>query len=118
MSERRNLPGRRPMETLRLEIGGAQALASIGYDPQTGYPLEVFLAGEKVGTDLWNVLHDTAVIISVALQYGVPAEVLAKSIARETERETLTMTDKPATIIGAVLDAIARRSHLTEVGDC
>lgn len=53
------------------------------------------------------IVADASVIISVALQHGVKAEALAASISRvpiEIDGEPV----KPASVLGAALDALVR----------
>ncbi len=80
--QRHRLPNRRPCETRTLEVAGQVFSATVGLDPNDGRPLEIFLSGVKDGTQLAAILDDTSVVISVALQYGIPAAALAKSVAR------------------------------------
>ena len=79
---RRRLPTRRPSETQTLYVGNLTFAATVGFDPQDGRPREVFLAGAKDGTDMAAILDDASVVMSVALQHGVSAAALAKSVAR------------------------------------
>ena len=61
------------------------------------------------------ILDDASVVISVALQHGIPAAALAKSVAR-LPSAPLTLSDlanpagpqhtAPASVIGAVLDLL------------
>ena len=79
---RRRLPDRRPSITQRIVADGQAYNATAGIDPETTRINEVFLAGGKVGSSMDAILGDAAVVISVALQHGVPIEALAKSVAR------------------------------------
>lgn len=103
---RRRLPNRRPSITAAIGADGMAAVATIGFDPATGRPAELFLAADKPGSALDALLADAGVAISVALQHGVPAAALAKSVARVP-----AALDGPATItaspIGAALDLVA-----------
>ena len=74
---RERLPNRRPAITETLEVAGQYFEASIGFDPATAQPRELFLAGAKDGSALAAILDDAAVVFSVALQHGIPAETLA-----------------------------------------
>lgn len=76
------LPNRRPSIIETIEIDGHSFTASIGFNPATGQPRELFLDGTKSGSALDGILNDAAVTISVALQHGVSAAALAKSVAR------------------------------------
>jgi hypothetical protein len=42
----------------------------------------VFLSCAKDGSGLAAILGDASAVVSVALQHGIPAQALAKSIAR------------------------------------
>ena len=80
--QRHRLPNRRPSETRTLEVAGQTFEATVGFDPADGMPRELFLTGAKSGSSLDTLLGDVAVVVSVALQHGVPAAALAKSISR------------------------------------
>ena len=106
---RRRLPNRRPAVTEEIGVGSMRLTATIGLD-RSGQPAEVFLSGAKDGSGLAAILADAAVVISVALQHGIPAAVLGKSIARLPES-----LDGPATAaaspIGAALDLLTRHEE-------
>jgi hypothetical protein len=103
---RRRLPNRRPALTQEIVVSGGTALAvTIGLDPD-GRPAEVFVNGGKTGSAMDFLLGDLAVIVSVALQCGVSARSMAKSIARLPESLDGPPT-KAASAAGAILDLIA-----------
>ena len=110
---RHRLPNRRPSYTETLEVAGQTFTATVGFDPGTCRPCEVFLTAGKEGSLINAMLADAAVVISVALQHGVSAQALAKSIGRLPEGP-VTPADldegKPARIpaspIGAALDLL------------
>ena len=77
--QRTRLPNRRPQITETLVVGGQVVQASVGFDPATGRPRELFLTGAKDGTDLAAILDDASVALSVALQHGVPPAALVTS---------------------------------------
>ena len=111
--DRKRLPNRRPSETLALHVGNHTFAATVGFDPEDGQPREVFLAGAKDGTDMAAILDDASVVISVALQHGVPAAALAKSVARLPSAPLTPLANPagprhtaPASIIGAALDLL------------
>ncbi len=76
------LPNRRPSHTETLEVAGQAVTATVGFDPANDQPRELFLTAGKEGSTLDALLADAAVVISVALQYGVSAQALAKSVGR------------------------------------
>jgi ribonucleoside-diphosphate reductase alpha chain len=110
-AQRVKLPNRRRVVRHRITIGNQIYDVDIGLSP-LGRPMEVFIAGPSAGSDLAAIAHDIATVISLALQHGLPPEVLAKSIARlpgqPTEALELGLVGDPATIIGVVLDLLTR----------
>ncbi len=111
---RHRLPTRRPSHIETLETAGQSFTACVGLDPETGQPRELFLNGKKEGSQVDALLSDAATIISVALQYGIPAAALAKSIGRlPTGPVTPADLDHapgrkvPASPIGAALDLVS-----------
>jgi hypothetical protein len=106
-AQRRRLPNRRRNETYDLVVNGSgtKVVATIGFD-ETGKPAEVFLNAGKVGSAIDALLGDSAVVISIALQHGIAAAALAKSVARMPE--TLDgPAIRAASPIGAALDLLA-----------
>ena len=85
-------------------MGGAILTATIGFD-EAGKPAEIFLSGAKDGSGLAAILEDASVVISVALQHGIPASALAKSVARIPENLDGPKVT-PASPIGAALDLL------------
>ncbi len=112
---RRRLPNRRQCETRTITVDGQTFEAMVGFDPEDGQPRELFLSGGKSGSMLDALLGDVAVVVSVALQHGVPPAALAKSISR-VPASPLAPTDlamaagprhtAPASVIGAALDML------------
>ena len=82
MSARQKLPNRRECHTETLTVDGQSFEATVGFYPKSGRPLELFMSAGKEGSLLNALLADAAVVISVALQSGVPAAALAKSVGR------------------------------------
>ncbi len=75
----------------------------------------MFLSGAKDGTDLAAILDDASVVLSVALQFGIPATALARSVARlpavplappYLDRPSNGRERQPASVIGAALDLV------------
>ena len=115
MPLRTRLPNRRPAHVETLEVAGQTFEACIGFDPATDRPKEVFLSGAKDGTDLAAILNDASVVLSVALQFGIPATALARSVAQlptvplappYSDQPGDSREKRPATVIGAVLDLV------------
>jgi hypothetical protein len=109
---RRRLPNRRRSETVDLTIGNMPFSATVGFDADDR-PQEVFLNGPKTGSAMSAILGDAAVTISIALQFGIPARALAKSVARLPIAPLAPpYLDAPpgahvaASVIGAALDVL------------
>ena len=112
---RDRLPNRRPNESETLEVNGKKFEACVGFDPESGWPREVFLTGAKEGSHDAAIQSDVATIISVAIQHGVPLAELAKSVGRAPDITSapgslgqLGAGSNPATPIGAGLDFALR----------
>ncbi len=110
---RQRLPNRRPAVTQTLAVGGQMFEATVGFDPETKQPREIFLSGGKQGSMLDALLGDAAVTISIALQHGVPASALAKSVGRlpagpvaPSDLDQPQTEKLPASPIGAALDLL------------
>ena len=64
-----------------------------------GAPGEVFIDGGKTGNDIESIARDAGVLLSLALQHGVSPETIRHAVTRGASEE-------PASIIGAVVDAL------------
>ena len=111
---RHRLPNRRPSHTEALEVAGQTFTATVGFDPEDGCPRELFLTAGKEGSVINAMLADAAVVISVALQHGISAQALAKSIGRLPEvpiapggLDQGPPAKLPASPIGAALDLVS-----------
>jgi hypothetical protein len=98
MTARNPLPQRRACETFELRHGNIDFTVTVGFysDHSIG---EVFICGAKAGSDVEATARDGAILLSLALQYGVPYDVIKRAITREHN-------GKPSTIVGAVIDRI------------
>ncbi len=115
VAERQRLPNRRPSHTETLEVGGQAFTATIGFDPESGQPCELFLDAHKRDSMFGSMLADAAVVISVALQHGVSGEALARSVGRlpagpvaPADLDGAPGQKVPASPIGAALDLLRR----------
>jgi len=93
-----------------IEVDGQTCTACVGFN-RLGQPREIFLSGNKEGSALDALLADAAVVISIALQHGIPASALAKSIGRLPgvpvgPRDLDKPARQPASLIGAALDLL------------
>ena len=93
------LLNRRANETERFDRDGISITMTVGYTP----PDEVFIDGCKTGNDIESIARDAAVLLSLALQHGVPPETIRHAVTRGASEE-------PASILGAVVDSITTKS--------
>ena len=112
---RAHLPNRRDNHVETLVVGDLEFTATVGFDPSTDRPRELFLDGGKGGSHFAALLADMATTISVAIQWGVPIAALAKSVGRAPDMGTepgslaqLAAGTEPASPIGAALDLLCR----------
>jgi hypothetical protein len=105
MSARRILPSRRPCLVERFEHDGFTYFATVSYFPEDGALAEVFLtvgAPAKPGTAVAVQALDGAIILSLALQYGMPVDVLMGALARSN-------TGYPVGPFGRLLELLPHR---------
>lgn len=105
MNARISLPNRRQSALLNFEFGAMRYAMAVG-SYAGGGPAEVFIdcvatrTGRSAHTSMMaSVCRDAAILISLALQHGVPAETMRNGITRGDVGD-------PATVIGAVLDEL------------
>ena len=99
---RRTLPQRRAAETFNLRFWNQSFSVTIGFYVD-GTPGEVFINGCKTGNDIESIARDAGVLLSLALQHGVPPEAIRYAVTRGASEE-------PASILGAVVDSITTKS--------
>ena len=84
MSERTRLPNRRAAESFAFRCGGMRYVATIALFDD-GRLAEIFLTNHKVGSDADTAARDSAVVMSIALQHGVPAETIRRALLRNRD---------------------------------
>ena len=105
MTTRRQLPQRRPNQTVELIHDNMAFSVTLGYDPATGEPREVFTHGVKVGSTMDGILNDTCIILSILLQYGAKPSSFVGSMGRLGDGVA------PASIIGVIADVLAEENR-------
>ena len=108
MAERQRLPNRRDSELIDFRCSGFRYTAGISRFAD-GRLAEIFITGGKCGSDADTAACDSAVVASIALQYGVPLEVLRRALMRDARG----FASGP---LGTVLDLIAQDPPLAERG--
>jgi hypothetical protein len=100
MQRRERLPNRRHSETFNLECNGLAYTATISRFAD-GRLAEIFLTNHKAGSQADANARDSAVVASLALQHGVPLDVIRRALLRDSH-------GRPSTPLGAALDIIAK----------
>ena len=95
---RARLPNRRPAETFDLEVGGLHYTATIGRFAD-GHVAEVFLSNHKINSAADVSARDSAIVCSIALQFGADIETIRKALCRDVR-------GRASGPLGAALDAI------------
>lgn len=103
MAERRVLPARREGETFDLIHGNQRNKFTVTVSCfSDGSPAEVFITGPKVGSETEAIARDGAILLSLALQYGVPLYTMRHAITRNEQGQA-------DTVIGRVIDQMYMR---------
>jgi len=105
MSNRNRLPNCRPNETIEVVWQEHVILVTVGFDPETLEPREVFGNTGKGGS-FQGTISDACVLISIALQSGVLPSELAKSLTRVPVWHLGEQRTGPASPVGAIVEAI------------
>ena len=100
--ERQRLPNRRPGWTVGRPFdpqgaNGPECCITIGLN-EARHPLEIFMHTAREDSAVGRIIDDAAILFSLALQYGVPAARIAKSLGR-------TADGRRTSIIGEAADA-------------
>lgn len=74
---RSRLPDTRMSVTHKLCVGSVEAYMTVGHYPD-GRPGEVFVEVAKQGSTVGGLMDAWATMVSIALQYGVPPDVIAE----------------------------------------
>jgi hypothetical protein len=99
MNRRERLPNRRRCEVVETEFRGRQFAILIGRF-NDGSIAEVFVEPRKVGSDGAEDSRDCGILLSIALQHGVPLESMRLSVSRAEGKAT--------SLSGHVLDVLAQ----------
>jgi hypothetical protein len=83
MTSRQRLPNRRTSTTFAFECGPHKYVATVLYFPNDGQLAEIFLGNGRAGSDIHAAAKDSAVVCSIALQYGADVHVIRKALLRD-----------------------------------
>jgi ribonucleoside-diphosphate reductase alpha chain len=102
MTARRRLPNRRASETYALECDGLRYTATVARF-EDGRLAEIFLSNNKSGSAADAAARDSAIVCSIALQFGAGLETIRRALCRDAR-------DKACAPLGAALDRLAEAS--------
>ena len=97
---RERLANRRHSETFEIVAAGGMGYRVTISRYADGRVAEIFIANHKVGSDADAAAKDSAVVASIALQFGVPLETIRHALLRDSRG----VASSP---LGVALDRIA-----------
>jgi ribonucleoside-diphosphate reductase alpha chain len=104
---RRRLPDERQALTKKFSVAGHDGYVTVGMY-EDGTPGELFIVMSKEGSTISGLMDGFATAISMALQYGVPLEVLVNKFAHMRFEPSGFTGDKDIPIAKSILDYIFR----------
>jgi len=104
MTARQRLPNRRASTNFDIECQGLRF--AVTSTIEGGELREVFITNHRAGSGAGIMASDSAVICSIALQFGVPVEVIRKALMRDS-------SGRASGPLGVALDAIAAELEAT-----
>lgn len=105
-AERERLANRRGSETFDFECGNFHYVATISRFAD-GRLAEIFIGNGKAGSSLDTAAKDSAVVCSIALQHGVPLDVIRHALLRDARG----VASSP---LGVALDRLATNGNAAE----
>jgi ribonucleoside-diphosphate reductase alpha chain len=107
-AERRRLPRIRPSYTVSFQVGGAEGTLTAGAHPD-GQLGEIFLRLGKQGSTLAGLAEAFSIVTSLALQHGVPLELIAARLRGLRFEPAGPTDDHEIPEATSVMDYVARR---------
>ena len=106
-SVRHRLPDTRPAVNHKFSIGGHDGYLNVGLY-ENGQPGEVFITVAKEGSTLSGLMDSFAVVFSIALQHGVPLEVLVSKLAHTSFDPSGWTGNEELGFAKSIMDYLAR----------
>jgi hypothetical protein len=103
MSPRTRLPNRRACESFGFECNDLKYTATISYFGN-GDLAEIFIGNAKAGSHSDSAAKDSAVVASIALQHGIPLEIIRRALLRDSH-------GRASSPLGCALDLLARSTR-------
>jgi hypothetical protein len=99
MADRQRLSNRRASEQFAFTCNDLKYVASVSFFPD-GRLAEIFIGNSKAGSHSDSAAKDSAVVCSIALQFGVPLDVIRRALLRDARG----VASSP---LGTALDVLA-----------
>lgn len=74
---------------------------------EDGRVAEAFVSNTKAGTDIAGICRDTAIIFSLALQFGCPIGTITAALTRDEQGQA-------ASLVGALVDAVSVNANFNK----
>ncbi|MBI3909511.1 MAG: vitamin B12-dependent ribonucleotide reductase [Armatimonadetes bacterium] len=104
---RRKLPDERQSITHKFSVGGYEGYVTVGlYDDRT--PGEIFITMSKEGSTISGLMDSFATCVSMALQYGVPLQVLCNKFSHTRFEPSGWTGNKDIPYARSIMDYIFR----------
>lgn len=100
MSHRLRLRDRRELETIAIEHEGQRFKVGLGREAPGSPVVEVWVNAQKVNSPIDVLASDGAILMSMLIQYGCPAEEIIKSMKHNSD-------GKPASPLGVAAQLVA-----------
>jgi ribonucleoside-diphosphate reductase alpha chain len=108
---RKKLPARRGATTTSFSLGSATGYLTVG-EYEDGTPGEIFTKVSKQGSTLAGIMDAFSISTSVALQYGVPLDVIVSKLLNMRFEPAGLTTDPDVRMAQSIVDYIGRRLAL------
>jgi ribonucleoside-diphosphate reductase alpha chain len=115
--ERKRLPNDRDSKTHHFDIGGFEGYLTSSTYPDTNKLGEIFIRASKLGTTTQGILDSFAVMVSIALQYGVPLEKLVEKFVGTTFEPSGITQNPDIRFCSSVMDYLfkyLKQNHLDD----
>ena len=109
---RERLPDTRQSLTHKFSIAGHEGYLCVGLYPD-GRPGEIFITMAKEGSTIGGIMDSFGTALSIALQYGVPLDVIVNKFSHTRFEPMGHTTNKDIRIAKSVVDYIARWLGIT-----
>ncbi len=109
---RERLPDTRQSLTHKFSISGHEGYLCVGLYPD-GRPGEIFITMAKEGSTIGGIMDSFGTALSIALQYGVPLDVIVNKFSHTRFEPMGHTTNKDIRIAKSVVDYIARWLGIT-----